>query len=111
MLLASYPTYSLWTNARPEQLFSRLRFSLTFLLFAIGLSGCATFLGNDLPAYTFADLPPAPPLEKRTCLIVSYKDDCDKACHESNDPINEMLEKSIADVRREPRGAKAVDCW
>ena len=81
------------TNAMPEHFFSRLRFSLAFLLFAISLSGCATFLGNDLPAYTFADLPPAPPLEKRACLIVTYKD-CDKACHELNDPISEMLEKS-----------------
>ncbi len=81
------------TNIILEQFFSRLRFSLSFLLLAFSLSGCATFLGNDLPVYTFADLPPAPPREKRACLIVNYKD-CDKACHELNDPINEMLEKS-----------------
>ena len=80
-------------NTMPEQFFSWIRLSLSFLLLAISLSGCATFLGNDLPVYTMADLPPAPPLEKRACLIVNYKD-CDKTCHELSDPIYEMLEKS-----------------
>lgn len=76
-----------------EKFYSRVPFLLSIVLLVLSVSGCATFLGNDLPDYTFADISSAPLPEKKVCLIVNYKN-CDKECHEFYDPTYEMLEKS-----------------
>jgi hypothetical protein len=72
--------------------FSQQCFLVSLLAVVLCLSGCATFMSHDLPDYTFADLPPAPK-EKKVCLVVDFKD-CDEKCHEWNDPVYEMFERS-----------------
>ncbi len=76
----------IWRKKRPWHIFTIL-LPLALLLFG---SGCATFPGKDIPAYTFADFPPAP--ENKQCLVISDK--CTKGTCPDVDTIISLLEKS-----------------
>lgn len=76
-----------------KSILSRCFLPLSLFAF-VSLTGCASFPGHNIPAYTFEDFPPAPSPEQKVCLIVHDEKDCDKECREFNDSINEMFEKS-----------------